>query len=221
LTARIIIVCVFSLTALTSARAAAQTPAPAPPGPYVIDVHAVTSGLPGDASFFPPAPSGTLIPSRSLGLNIGGHVYLFRLGPAHVGVGASALQALGKISAATQTGTPAVNMRVRAVAPQLSFNFGSADGWSYLSAGIGLAAVRTTTSPVEARIDEGTITTPKQVHDTGSLRSVNLGAGARWFVRGRMAFSFDVRVHKIAAGSGEMGTPATTLVAASAGLSVR
>ncbi|HVG70411.1 MAG TPA: hypothetical protein VM819_05850, partial [Vicinamibacterales bacterium] len=93
------------------------------------------------------------------------------------------------------------------LAPQVSANFGTRDGWSYLSAGVGIASVATEAADVMPGENE-----------SGRLRVVNFGGGARWFITERLAFGFDVRAHRIAAGS---GTPKTALFAVSAGLSIR
>ena len=54
--------------------------------------------------------------------------------------------------------------------------------------------------------------------ESGRLRSVNFGGGARWFIRPRLAFGFDLRAHRIAAGS---NTPKTNVFAVGAGVSLR
>lgn len=102
-----------------------------------------------------------------------------------------------------------LTLNLRTVAPQVSVNFGSRDGWSYLSAGLGIASVTTRTEEVS----DGR-------RGSGQLRSVNFGGGARWFITPRVAFGFDVRAHKLAA-SGSGGTPAMTMMAVNAGLSLR
>ncbi|MGH9256921.1 MAG: hypothetical protein ACRD3C_20360 [Vicinamibacterales bacterium] len=226
-------VCLVWLAVIGPTRAAAQaqTPAADPPGPYVVDVRVGTSTLPRDATFFPPAPSGTLIPTRALGLEVGGHVYLMTVGPARVGIGASLLHAGGQTSPPTPSGgasstttlaaRPKVEMRITTIAPQVSFNFGTTNGWSYLSAGIGRADLRTTVAAFESDSGGTATTTPERSLDSGALRSINLGGGARWFMKAHLAFSFDVRFHLLAAGSGETATPGTTLVAVSAGISLR
>ena len=161
-----------------AAPAGAQTPATAPPdrpGPYVIDIRGVTIGAPQGAAFYPPVPAGTVIPTRAFGFDVGGHVYLFQFGPARVGVGANLLRFRGTASPATTTVAAAPDMKTTTttLAPQVSFNFGSSEGWSYLSAGFGTAHVNTARSS----FDKGEALT----HESGSLSSVNLGAGARWF----------------------------------------
>ena len=63
------------------------------------------------------------------------------------------------------------NATMNVVAPQLSFNFGTSDGWSYLSVGAGTARVN-----AEA---------------TGSSSAINAGGGARWFMKRHLAVGFD------------------------------
>lgn len=217
---------VWLAAVLVGVPAAAQIPPPRPPGPYAIDVRAVSGAIPQDASFFPPAPTGTLIPSRGFGVDIGGHVYLMQLGPARVGVGATLLRLRGTAGPPTPPSSPGsstpaaprtipdVQATLTSVAPQISFNFGTADGWSYLSAGLGATRLSTATS--------GTPTAATR--DAGTLSTLNVGGGARWFAYRRLAFTFDVRFHLLSAGYGDglaAPTPRATLIAASAGISLR
>lgn len=197
--------------AAMAAPAAGQTTSP--PGPWVVDVRAATSGVPTDLSFYPPQDA-TVVPSRGFGLDVGGHVYVFTLGPARVGLGANVLIIRSTVSEpvaeADTDSTRRLSLNLRTVAPQISFNFGSREGWSYLSAGVGVASI---TSRAEG-------STPGE-RESGQLRSVNIGGGARWFLSPRVAFAFDVRAHKIGAAGGERPTPGVTAVAVSAGLSLR
>ena len=231
---RLTTVCVLWLGIFAAAPAAAQIAAPGPPGPYVIDVRGATSAIPQDAGFFPPVPTATILPSRGYGIDVGVHVYLMRLGPGRLGIGASALlvrgiaspavPASGSTSASTAPpARPDVEATLIDVAPQLSFNFGSAEGWSYVSAGVGRAQLLTGTSAFGGG-GSGTTITPAQAIESGTLSSTNVGGGARWFTKAHMAFSFDVRVHLVSAGAAEgtmPATPRTTLVVASAGISLR
>lgn len=109
----------------------------------------------------------------------------------------------------------------RTIAPQISLNFGSADGWSYISAGVGRAQVRTDASEFVSGTGDEALTSPAASLRNPSLPSLNFGFGAKWFAREHMAFSFDIRFHKLSLGSGEIVTPRTTLVAATAGVSLR
>jgi hypothetical protein len=220
---------------LLATPAAAQIAAPAPPGPYVVDLRGATSAIPVDAGFYPPVPVGTSVPSRGFGVDVGAHVYLFHVGPARLGVGASLLRVRGAVSpvprpsgstSSSLTGaatTPEVDAAVTAVAPQLSFNFGSAAGWSYLSAGVGRARVTSVTSAFAGTAAESGVTGAENAN-SGMLSSLNFGGGARWFPKTRLGVSFDLRVHRISRGTADPSrpaTPRTTVVAASVGISVR
>ena len=224
-------VCVLWLGVFSGTPAAAQIATPGPPGPYVIDVRGAISPIPRDAGFFPPVPTAAIVPSRGVGIDVGAHVYLMQVGPARLGIGASALLVRGTASPASgstsaSTAPPArpdVEATLIDVAPQLSVNFGSAEGWSYVSAGVGSAQLLTGTSAFGGGGGRTTMT-PAQAIETGTLSSMNVGGGARWFTKARMAFSFDVRFHFISAGvAGDTvpPTPRTTLAVASAGISLR
>jgi hypothetical protein len=186
---------VAGLLLLAAAPAAAQSREPV--GPFVIDLRGATSGLPNDTAFYPALPPDTLVPARGYGFDAGGHVYLFALGPARVGVGANYVRVRGT--------APGIVARVRTVAPQVSFNFGSHDGWSYLSAGLGRAWVDT----------EVAGETGAAARESGGVTSINAGGGARWFLASHLAVGFDVRWHRMS------GPPRATLMSASVGFSVR
>lgn len=221
----------FWFALLVAIPAAAQATS-SPPGPYAIDLRVATSALPQDASFFPPVPSATAIPARGLGFEVGVHIYLIRLGPARLGIGASVVRTRGHSSperpAGSTTSTspvatrPDVDVTLTNVAPQLSLNFGSGDGWSYISAGVGQGDVQTATSAFAASgSGSETSTTPARSAENAPVQSINFGGGARWFAKTHLAFSFDVRFHILSAGSGENSTPGTTLVVASGGISLK
>jgi hypothetical protein len=195
---------------LIAVPAAGQTTSP--PGPWVLDVRGVTSAVPTDASFYPTLTS-TVVPSRGFGADVGGHVYLFNVGPARVGLGGGVMfvRATTTAPASTQEGSATVGQRLsltmRVIAPQISFNFGSRDGWSYLSAGLGIGSVNT----------EATDASPG-TEESGLRRSLNFGGGARWFIKPRVAFSIDLRAHQMAGGD---VTPRVSVFAVSAGMSIR
>ena len=199
----------------------------------MIDVRGSTVGAPQSPRFFPPVPTGTVIPTRAFGFDLGGHVYLFQLGPARVGLGADLFRLRGTASppkpAKSASGTtptpqpaapttPDMTMTITTVAPQLSLNFGGSAGWSYVSAGLGRAQVTTERSP----FDKG----GAQRRESGSVTSQNFGGGARWFTSDHLAFTFDIRFHLLSPGEARElvagpGTPRTRIVSASAGISVR
>ena len=202
-------VLIAAAAVMAAVPAAGQTPAR--PGPWVLDIRGVTSAVPTDTTFYPTLTS-TIVPSRGFGVDFGGHVYLFNLGAARVGLGANVIGVRATVNAASTQSESAepgqrVTLTLRAIAPQVSFNFGSRDGWSYLSAGLGLGSVSSRTenaSPGE--------------RESGRLRTVNYGGGARWFMTPRLAFGVDLRAYQLAAGD---GTPRVSVFAAGAGLSIR
>lgn len=208
-----------------------QTATPDRPGPWVVDLRGATVSLPQDAAFFPDIPSSTVVPSRGYGLDIGAHIYVLQVGPARLGIGGMLLRARGtaspgepdedeKPSPSGLATTPDVAALLTTVGPQLSLNFGSRAGWSYLSAGIGRARMSTRASRFVDEDDEDEITAA-QLIEHGSRSSLNFGGGARWFTRQRLAVSFDVRFHIIGAGGEEPATPGKTVLAASVGVSLR
>jgi hypothetical protein len=194
------LVAVLGLAVLAgTAPAAAQ--ATSPPGPWAIDVRGVTSPVPEDVVFYPPLAATARIPTRGFGLEGGAHVYLFNLGASRVGIGASALNVRAVTnpppSPPTSSGSgttmapprQSVQLDLRIVAPQLSFNFGTRNGWSYVSAGAGFGDVITRTAGASAGR-----------RHSQRLNVMNVGGGARWFFLSHLAFGFDVRLHRVAAG---------------------
>jgi hypothetical protein len=177
---------------LLGSRVDAQSLTPGPPGPiFVVDVRGVTSGIPTSIGLYPTVPEGGSVPARGFGYDVGGHVYLFNLGSARVGLGVSVIGVRGTATDATTT--------MNIVAPQLSFNFGSSDGWSYLSLGAG-------TARVDAEV-------------SGSSSAINAGGGARWFIKRHIGVGFDLRLHRIAADGDVMGD--SMIFAASVGFSLK
>ncbi|NOT26740.1 MAG: hypothetical protein HOP16_11620 [Acidobacteria bacterium] len=219
------------LSLVLATRVEAQLASPAPPGPYAIDARGAISGLPVDAGFYPSAPTGTNVPGRGPGIDVGGHVYPWQLGIARLGIGATLLRTRGSASAAvassgsqsTDTVTPDASMTLTVLAPQLSFNFGTSAGWSYLSAGVGRARIASATSAFGSATSQGGVTPADEVN-SGFRHSVNIGAGARWFAKPRLGVSFDLRVYVISAGKASETRPATpraTVTVGSVGISVR
>jgi hypothetical protein len=184
----------FLLVALApGARAAAQSLNPGPPGPFVFDIRGATSGLPSTVAFVPDPETTATIPTRGFGGSAGVHVYAFQLGPARLGAGVDVVYARGTTVDAISTLT--------SLDPQLSLNFGTADGWSYVSAGVGITRVNV--DPVDV---------------SESLRSINWGGGARWFLGPRFGVGFDVRIRHLAAGD---VLPKTMSVAVAVGMSLK
>jgi hypothetical protein len=68
------------------------------------------------------------------------------------------------------------------------------------------------------------LSAPERSTESGALPSVNVGGGARWFAKRRLAFTFDLRFHIVsgrAATETLPPTPRTTLAVASAGIALR
>ena len=206
---------ILVLAALLSSTAAAAQGVPAPPGPYVVDVRGVSSGLPQGAVFLLPGAADLSVPSRGNGFDVGGHIYAGRFRGARLGFGANLVSARGKAVPPRTTssigddpeGPPAVSVTLRTIAPQISLNFGTTDGWSYLSAGAGITEVR-------AR----TIDVVEASRNSGSLLTINAGGGARWFVKRRLGVGFDVRLYRL----GKTDTMSSSMLfSIAAGISLR
>jgi hypothetical protein len=192
---------------------------PSSPGPYIVDLRGAMSGAPGGGSFYPTvsAEAEVLAPQRAFGFSAGAHMYPFHLGIARVGLGVDLMRTRGT---ATSLSHVAAAMSVTTLAPQLSLNFGTREGWSYLSGGFGMAQTRarvdvpatTTTSTTNPPV---TVTTPASTSSRERQSpAINIGGGARWFRRERVAVGFDVRFHR-------MTNPSKQIVGLSVGLSVR
>ena len=154
------------------------------------------------------------LPGWGFGAQAGAHLYLFTWKALTVGVG-------GEVMVARATSTPEsspstlrpVEERLVSASPQLSFNFGSGHGWSYLSAGIGrsqwsLHPTSESAGPADAEV----------------LPTFNYGGGARWFIKPHLAFSFDVRVYEVQPGSPfgtNPGSPRARVLTIGAGVSVK
>ena len=215
------------ILAATASTSLAQTPQRI--GRFVFDVRAASAGLPTDEGWVPTLPLNALAPSRKLGLDAGGHVYLLRLGGATFGVGGTLLFAKGTSVAPEPVSTsatapppvqtiPDVTTRLKSLAPQVSINFGHAQGWSYLSAGIGTTRVES-----EAVIPSRTtvVFTPR---DSGWVKTVNFGGGARWFIKERFGVGFDVRWYNLSLvppSATHPGAPRESLFTAGVGVTLK
>ena len=123
------------------APAAAQDPTPRI-GPFAIDLHASIPRFPSDNQQLADSRGLLLqeLPGRGLGLHAGAQVYFLKWKAVTFGVGADLTVAQAHQDPPQITADffgRAVTERFTHVAPELSFNFGDGDGWSYLSGGIG------------------------------------------------------------------------------------
>ena len=186
-------------------------------GPFVVDLRGTSPSFPADALL---AQSRGLnvdeLPGRGFGLDGGAHLYLFKWRVITVGIGAQATMARATSPSISQEGVEtarAVTSWFTSFTPQLSFNFGTGDGWSYISGGVGKAiwsTVPNALSPLPG--------------DEERLNTVNYGGGARWFAKPHLAFTFDVRFHQIEPGTplpGLPGSPRATMMIIGAGVSLK
>jgi len=217
------VACAAALLVLCASRPVAAQDPPPPIGPFVVDLHATVPTFPTDDSQLA-ASRGVLVtelPGVGLGLQAGAHFYLLKIKAVTVGVGAEFAASRARQMPAADTLPPApraTEERFSTFAPQLSLNFGTGRGWSYLSGGIGVSNW--------AIVLEGQEPTAA---DTESLKTIDYGGGARWFAKKRLAFSLDVRFYAINPGTPYFvdaqgvprGSPRTTLMIIGAGISVK
>jgi hypothetical protein len=206
----LVVICLFP------AAAAAQDPPPRI-GPFVFDVHGIVPRFGEDPELA--ASRGLVLgelPGAGLGVHTAAHVYVFKWRVLTIGLGGSLTLARShspeKPLSAVETGR-AVTERFTHAAPELSFNFGNGNGWSYISGGIGPG--------VWSVVPDGQ---PPLPADSERLQTINYGGGARWFAKPHLAFSFDVRYYAINPGSpsGALpGGPRKTLLMLGAGISVK
>jgi hypothetical protein len=212
---RLVVAMAIAATFVPAARA--QEREKEPIGRFVADFRASFPRFPEDAAAATAiGVAADNVPGRGLGLSAGVHVYPFRLGKVAIGFGGEWLNTRASKTAepATEGGPdgPTVNTRFSALSPQISVNFGSRRGWSYLTGGLGRAAFTT------EREDD-------PVADAGSKpRVLNYGGGARWFAKEHLAFTFDLRWYRIDPQDAVTGRPAyggRRVFVASAGISVK
>lgn len=199
------------------AAAVAQDPTREPIGRFVADAQAAFPNFPDDESIA--AGLGVTaenLPGRGLGLAVGMHFYPARMGKVTLGLGGRLVmsRASSTLEPTTEGGVegPTVKGYFTALAPEVSLNFGSNEGWSYVSGGVGLAGL---TIENEAR--------PVTDAD-GRLTTIHYGGGARWFAKPHLAFSFDLRFYRYGAQEATTGRPAYPkgrMIVLAAGISVK
>lgn len=203
------------ITLIAADRALAQDPPPKI-GPFVADLHVTVPPFPQDPQL---AASRDMtiaeLPGRGLGVLVGLHVYPLRWRAVTFGLGGEFATARARQTpTATQTAIRPATERLTTVTPQLSFNFGTGNGWSYITGGLGRSTW--------AVVPQGQEGFPA---DSERLKTISYGGGARWFMKRHLAFSFDVRFYAINPGTpfvpGVLGSPRTTLLVIGAGVSAR
>ncbi len=156
------------------------------------------------------------LPTHGLGLVVGAHWYPLRMGVITLGIGgewlvARASRTLDPATAGGEPG-PTVDARLSSISPQVSFNFGKQNGWSYVSGGMGRSGY--TTERADAPLPD---------QESGS-KAINYGGGARWFAKPHVAVSVDLRFYAInpqEASPLRPAVPRMTLVMLSAGVSFK
>lgn len=203
--------------AFVPATARAQDPPPRI-GPFVLDIHGTFPRFPADDQQLADSRALLLreLPGAGLGLHTSAYVYPLRWKAVTFGIGGDLTLARAS-KAAPQIAEGIVGRAVTEtfshIAPEISFNFGDGDGWSYLSGGIGPG--------VWSLVPAGFVATAA---DTERLQTINYGGGARWFIKRHLAFSFDVRFYAINPSTpvlGRPGGPRKTLVFMGAGISLK
>lgn len=200
--------------------AEAQAPPPRI-GPWVLDLHGTLPRFPQKQQLADSRGiSLTELPHGGFGLHGGVHVYPFSWKVITFGFGVDATIARAhRASALIDSSTGQMSRAVTSVfshaAPEISFNFGSGNGWSYLSGGIGPG--------VWSIVPDGAAAAPP---DSERLQTINYGGGARWFNFKHVAFSLDVRFYAIepstpVVGSGLPTSPRTRMLVIGAGLSFK
>jgi hypothetical protein len=168
-----------------------------PIGLFVIDARGAFASY--DTSDGLGAPLGVTkdqLPARGFGLEVGAHLYPIRGRSVALGIGASILVSRAKKAPDLVEGEepdpddPTVRTRITAFTPQVSLNFGTRRGYSYISGGIGT---------MERAIDATEGVLDAEVTGDTRARTLNYGGGARWFASSHVAFSFDLRFYRIQA----------------------
>lgn len=201
----------------TAAAAQDIPPTRLPIGRYVADARITLPKFKQDAATAEGIGVTALnLPTRAFGFVLGAHWYPVRMGIVTFGLG-------GEFTAARRgrtlnTGTDAVplnvtvNSRFTALSPQVSFNFGARDGWSYISGGIGW-------STFTAERQDQPLPDPES-----RSKTINYGGGARWFAKKHLAVSMDLRFYAVNPQLPTLarpGLPRMTLMAFSVGAALR
>jgi hypothetical protein len=204
--------CVLAALLADCRIAAAQEPPPIPL--FVVDLHGTVLSFPDDPLLgLSRNVTQAELPGVGLGGDIAVHVYPFSVGPVTFGLGGRLMTSRARRNPPASTEMRQVTERFTYLGPQLSLNFGTGTGWSYLSGGI--AGSKWSVVP------EGT---PPLPPDEERLKTIDYGGGARWFARPHLAFSFDLRFYAINPSSpapGLVGGPRTTLFVVGVGISVK
>jgi hypothetical protein len=206
-----------------AAPAAAQQQQKEPMGRFAADLRGIFArhkAEPSVATELGVTPGN--LPARSVGLAAGAHVYPWRGNKIVLGFGGEfvmgrgsraldVLDANGKPTAPPTKG-PTVRRHFTSIAPEISFNFGHRNGWSYISGGMfGRSKLYTD------RADAPATNAPQR-------KTLTYGGGARWFTSEHLAFSVDFHWYSVAeqpAAAGLVLQPRTTLLVLSGGIAIK
>ncbi len=202
--------------AAASAAQTASAQEPPPPLPHVVvDLQGVIPVFPNDAQQLADSRglNVTQLPGAGIGGRVGAHVYLFKYHGVTLGVGGELMTGRSSSSPDPLSGLAPADERLTTMQSELSLNFGTGHGWSYLSGGFG-----------RSKWSLHQTGAPETSADTESLPTANYGGGARWFIKRHLAFSLDVRIYEIQPGGVSAfgaGSPRTRLLTFGAGISVK
>jgi len=203
----------FGVVLLLAGPAAAQ--AVEPIGIFAADARVAFPGFKQTESVADALGVQTLdLPKRGLGLVFGAHVYPLRKGVVTFGFGGEVMASRrGRTQETTGTTTgETIITRFSSASPQISLNFGSKQGWSYLSGGFGVGRFST-------ELESSTSTAAAD-----RIKVINYGGGARWFVNHHTAVSLDLRFYGVDAQEATAAHPAQpkmTVVTLSAGIAFK
>ena len=122
-------------------------------------------------------------PRIGLGVQAGVHLYPLRWRVITFGIGASVHTSVGdQRPSELDPDGPILRKKFTTLSPQMSFNFGSRNGWSYLSGGVGTSRL-------------SLFSLDQAEPQARRVNTINYGGGARWFVKEHLAFSLDLRFY--------------------------
>jgi hypothetical protein len=210
-------ICAFALAAvLCVSDVALAQDEQKPISPFVIDVRGTIPRFPSSDGL---AASRNLqtaeLPGSGFGVDLGAHLYLLRWKAVTFGAGGQFTFGRSHSGGGNNSGLVLrpVTEHFKTISPQLSFNFGHANGWSYLSGGVGPG--------VWSIVPDGYA---PLASDDERLTVYNYGGGGRWFSKAHLAFTFDVRFFDIYPGTPLFGFPASPrmkMLVLGAGVSLR
>lgn len=201
--------CLLAASLFLSLGTGLQAQGPEPVGPFAADARVAIPRFTQDVGVASAIGVDSLtMPTRGLGLVFGAHWYPVHMGRLTIGLGGELLTSRAsrtpdvddvdddEAEGAPPVAAPTVNAQFSSISPQVSLNFGSNRGWSYLTGGLGWAGF--TIEPEDAPVADA----------DSRPRVLNYGGGARWFAKEHLAFTLDLRFYAISAQAAATGRPA-------------